>query len=444
MSYVNSWGILHTKVMYLMMKKFIISSICYISLVTVMYGCKNEMTIEYHYPPEKPINPVPSNGSQNITTPLSMSWTCSDPNSSQLTYDIYLDNNVNPTNIIASGNITNSFELDADLEIGLTYYWKITAKNTHGLSSTSEVWQFTASNTGTPWKLRKPMPTSRYDLSSAVLGNFVYAIGGIDNSGYTRTVEKYNPELNNWVSAAPMNHPRGAFVSVVVNNKIYVIGGVNSPGSGTIYLNSTEEYDPGSNVWIVKSNMPTPRSRMAAIVINSVIYVIGGIGRPGGLSPEALSTVEKYDVLTNTWTIVQSIPLSRAHMTYQSVNNKLYLIGGADAAGNNIDNNVFEYDPLNNAFTQKQSIPTARIYSVSGLSNGKIYAIGGAMPFYSDDVESYNYVLNSWETNQQMPTSCAKMTSSSINGKIYVFGGYAGFPLNTVFRYDPELESILN
>lgn len=444
MSYVNLWDILHTKVMLLMMKKFIIGSICYFILVTIVYGCKNDMTIEYHYPPEKPINPVPSNGSQDITTPLSMSWTCSDPNSSQLTYDIYLDNDVNPTNLIASNILTNSFELDADLELGLTYYWKITAKNTYGLSTTSEVWQFTASNSGTPWKLRKPMPTSRYDFTATAIGNYIYAIGGVDNFGFLRTVEKYNTESNLWVTVAPMIHPRSNFVSVTVNNKIFVIGGVNSPGSGTNYLNSTEEYDPGSNVWIVKSNMPTPRSRMAAIVINSAIYVIGGIGRPGGFSPEALTTVEKYNVLTNTWTIVQSIPLSRAHMTYQSVNNKLYLIGGADAAGNNIDNNVFEYDPLNNTFTQKQSIPTARIYCSSGIINNNIFVFGGADPYYSNVNEAYDVLQNSWESRVQMPVSLAKMSSVSINSKIYILGGYFGFPLNKVYRYDPSLEPILN
>ena len=422
------------------MFKNIIYTIYIIILVFTFYGCKNDVTIVYHYPPDKPINPVPANGSQNIVTPYLMSWTCSDPNQSNLVYDIYLDINPDPQIIIKANYDSTIYELDSDLDLGTEYYWKVIARNEFGLTTSSEVWHFTASNISSPWKLRKPMPTARYDLSAVALGKYIYAIGGVNYYEYTKAVEKYDPALNDWINAPDLNYTRGNFVAITANNKIYVIGGMTSSNQGTYFLNSVEEFNPISNNWTIKANMPTERSRMAAIVINNTIYVVGGIGKPNGTYIESLSIVEKYNINTNTWTVMPSLPVTRAYMSYQEHNNKLYLIGGADAAANNIDYKVYEFDPIYNTFTQKQSIPTPRIYCGSGIINNNIFVIGGADPYYSNINETYDVLQNSWQSRVPMPISSAKMSSVSINGKIYIIGGYLGYPLNRVYRYDPSIE----
>jgi hypothetical protein len=73
----------------------------------------------------------------------------------------------------------------------------------------------------------------------------------------------------------------------VVNGKIYAIGGWDGDRTRSI----VEEYDPSTDRWTRKADMPTRRAYVSASAVNGKIYVIGGWTRPHGW----LSTVEEYD-----------------------------------------------------------------------------------------------------------------------------------------------------
>jgi hypothetical protein len=57
-----------------------------------------------------------------------------------------------------------------------------------------------------------------------------------------------------WALKNPMPTPRTEFGVATVNNKIYAIGGY----SGSV-LRTVEEYDPATDTWTRKADMPTPR-----------------------------------------------------------------------------------------------------------------------------------------------------------------------------------------
>ena len=69
--------------------------------------------------------------------------------------------------------------------------------------------------------------------------------------------------------------------------------------------------------------MPTARFGMDSVVWNDEIYVIGG--RDGNL---VLSTVEKYNSATDTWTPLRSMPTGRWNPMTEVVDGKIYAIGG--------------------------------------------------------------------------------------------------------------------
>jgi len=69
-----------------------------------------------------------------------------------------------------------------------------------------------------------PMPTVRYGLTSGVVNNVIYAIGG-QNSAYLCANEAYYPLNNSWIIMTSMPTPRYDITSSVVNNVIFVIGG---------------------------------------------------------------------------------------------------------------------------------------------------------------------------------------------------------------------------
>jgi hypothetical protein len=57
-----------------------------------------------------------------------------------------------------------------------------------------------------------------------------------------------------------------------VNGKIYVIGG----GTFDKFSPEIEEYNPVTDTWAGKSNMPTDRGYFSTSVVNGKIYAIGG------------------------------------------------------------------------------------------------------------------------------------------------------------------------
>jgi N-acetylneuraminic acid mutarotase len=77
--------------------------------------------------------------------------------------------------------------------------------------------------------------------------------------------------------------------TTAVNGKIYAIGGQASFDERVPTLSTVEEYDPKTDTWAKKADMPTPRY-VATSAVNGRIYAIGG----GDLAGTVLSTVEEY------------------------------------------------------------------------------------------------------------------------------------------------------
>lgn len=92
-------------------------------------------------PPNEPSEPNPADGATDVQIGVILSWTCSDPNQDPLTYDVYLGTGNNPPKV-ASDIANDSFD-PGQLQANTNYFWKITAKDDEGLSTTGQVWQFT-------------------------------------------------------------------------------------------------------------------------------------------------------------------------------------------------------------------------------------------------------------------------------------------------------------
>jgi N-acetylneuraminic acid mutarotase len=103
-------------------------------------------------------------------------------------------------------------------------------------------------------------------------------------------VEEYDPATDTWTPKADMPTARTYLSTSVVNGRVYAIGGRTSNRNA---FSTVEEYDPATDTWTPKAGMPTERLRMTTSVANGKIYAIGGSGNRGG--PDAIATVEEYD-----------------------------------------------------------------------------------------------------------------------------------------------------
>lgn len=140
--------------------------------------------------PNAPLVVSPANGAINQSVSLTLSWSCSDPDGSLLTYDIYIDRN-NPPVTLVSSDQTDTNLARSGLDVSTTYYWKVVAENKKGTSTTGNVWSFTTASSassalsfisakfnGSPWISggTKGYPEPYFRFDSSIQG---YIFGGI-------------------------------------------------------------------------------------------------------------------------------------------------------------------------------------------------------------------------------------------------------------------------
>src|SRR4029453_9709333 len=144
------------------------------------------------------------------------------------------------------------------------------------------------------------------------------------------TNDVYDPATNKWESRTPMSVARNHAFGAGVKGKIYVIGG--RPGHGFI-LSATntdvvEEYNPINNTWSApKERMPTARSGGASGTDGRRIYVAGGEVTTTELVG-AFKAIEAYDVLSNSWMTMPSMPMPRHGVAGAVIGNRFHLVSG--------------------------------------------------------------------------------------------------------------------
>src|SRR5881397_2992417 len=93
--------------------------------------------------------------------------------------------------------------------------------------------------------------------------------------GNTNLTRLYNISTDSWSTGAPAPLPARADAAsgdTTHGGFLYVIGGGNSG----VALSDLDRYDPVTDTWITLTQMPTARAGAAAAVIDDGIFVIGG------------------------------------------------------------------------------------------------------------------------------------------------------------------------
>ncbi len=276
--------------------------------------------------------------------------------------------------------------------------------------------------------------TPRGAFTTQEVGGRIYAVGGFDGINYITTVEVYDPATGSWdsVHITGIFTPRRGMSSVVVGGKIYTFGGANGSGgsNGSGALNICEVFDPVTNIWSSLPEMPTPRWRSCAVLLNGKVYVMGGY------NSGVVNTVEIYDTLTNAWSEGDTESFcARSDFAAEVIDGKIYVIGGQ---GDTVSPQIF--DPASNAWTTPV---TTGSYSVrQGLSaaliNREIYAFGGTSGEYLSSIDVFDPITNTWTNPTTSGTSIARAggCATLYNGKVYIMGGRDDWGLldtNSVF-----------
>ena len=121
------------------------------------------------------------------------------------------------------------------------------------------------------------LPLPKYMIHKQILGQrkLMCQRQGIIFLPTQSTVAVYDPATDTWEKKAEMPTRRCGLSTIVLNGKIYAIGGFDN--DAIKLLPTVEVYNPKFNRCEKKADMPTARCCFAASVVNGKIYAIGGI-----------------------------------------------------------------------------------------------------------------------------------------------------------------------
>ena len=177
------------------------------------------------------------------------------------------------------------------------------------------------------WTQKADIPTSRQAFSTSVANGRIYAIGGWRLGGGLAVVEEYDPARDIWDGKADLPAPRLNLSTSMVNGKIYAIGGL--AGNLDKSVPTVEEYDPVTDKWTKKADMAIARTLLSTSVVDGKIYSIGGYIRVIGRGFDTVvTTVEEYDPMTDKWLKKNDMPTARYWLSSSAINGKVYAIGG--------------------------------------------------------------------------------------------------------------------
>jgi N-acetylneuraminic acid mutarotase len=281
-------------------------------------------------------------------------------------------------------------------------------------------------------------------------------------------VYEYDPATDKWTKKKNMPLFSHHVAVVELNGKIYVMGGFTKPQSGPtawIPIDNAWEYDPANDTWKALAPLPTKRGSPVATVVNGKIYVIGGAttnegSKEAGMHParphRVVGTNEVYDPATNTWEKRRDMPTPRNHAAIGAVNGKIYVIGGRHGnafIGRASNTDVVEgYDPATDQWGPLLTrMPTPRSALAWGTYKGKIYVAGGElqnarMAAAFRAVEAYDPATNSWSTLPSLEFPRHGAAGDIIGNRFHVVSGVvqasgSGGHSDVDFHHALELDS---
>uniref|UniRef100_H0VDF3 Kelch like family member 4 n=1 Tax=Cavia porcellus TaxID=10141 RepID=H0VDF3_CAVPO len=212
-----------------------------------------------------------------------------------------------------------------------------------------------------------------------------------------------------------------------------------------IFLTGTttiEKYDLRTNSWLHIGSMNGHRLQFGVAVIDNKLYIVGG---RDGL--KTLNTVECFNPVDKIWMVMPPMSMHRHGLGVVTLEGPMYAIGGHD--GWSYLNTVERWDPEGHQwnYVASMSIPRSTLGVVA--LNNKLYAIGGRDG--SSCLKSMEYFdphTNKWNLCAPMSKRRAGVGVATYNGFLYVVGGHDVPASNhcsrfsdCVERYDPKNDS---
>lgn len=241
------------------------------------------------------------------------------------------------------------------------------------------------------------------------------------------------PVSQAWTRRAPVEIPRSEMAAVVVDSSIYAIGGLVSTAQGFAATESVERYLPDEDRWEQVAALPSPRHHLVAAAVGGLVYVVGGYSAEGFIP---VASGWSYDPATNVWTEIPDLPEAKGAGAADTLDGLVYLVGGVP---NGTETLVF--DPADQSWTSLAPMQQPREHFAVVAYDDKLWALGGRWEgIMLRSVEVFDPALGTWTEGPGMIDARSGFGAAVVDGAIFVGGGEVFDPTRTL----DEVESLVD
>lgn len=180
--------------------------------------------------------------------------------------------------------------------------------------------------------------------------------------------------------------------------------------------------------------MPTARGAIAGAADEKAMYICNGFSSINKFT----GIVEKYDVATDSWSLVTSSLIPKQFASAVIISNELYVFNG-DLENKKFNKKVEVVDLKTGKVRLSKKNPQPAHAACAVAWNGKIYSFGGKIahtePAYSDKLFEFDPIEKKWKELASMPEK-KETKGAVVNGKIYTIGGFNGKVSDKIEVYD--------
>ncbi|KAM4677840.1 kelch-like protein 25 [Discoglossus pictus] len=244
------------------------------------------------------------------------------------------------------------------------------------------------------------------------------------------------------IPKADLPSPRKEFSACAIGCKVYITGG---RGAENGVSKDVWVYDTVHEEWAKAAPMLIARFGHGSAELENCLYVVGGHTAIAGIFPASpsvsLKQVEKYDPLTNKWTMVAPLRDGVSNAAVVSAKLKLFVFGGTSIHRDRVSN-VQCYDPFENRWTIKAECPQPWRYTAAAVLGSQIFIMGGDTEFTASSAYRFECETNQWTRIGDMTAKRMSCHALASGNKLYVVGGYFGTQrCKTLDCYDPISDS---
>ena len=267
------------------------------------------------------------------------------------------------------------------------------------------------------------MPVPKATMTIGAIDGRIFISGG--SGGFPlfyNTTEVYDPGTDLWTAAPPngMQRSWNSGSRAVIGDVLYTIAG-NPHGTCT---NFSQAFDVSDNTWTTIAALPELRCHAATVAHDGRVLVFGGTNAS---STVRYTAVQSYDPTTNAWSNIGTLPQWRVGASAGSLGGSVYVLGGATAT-EGCSASMDIYDPATNSWSAAATWPRPRCAAAVAEHNDRLFVVGGfsivgGVAIYSNEVDSYDPGTDSWQTETPMPTARASLGAAVVDGILYAIGG---------------------